>query len=77
MPDPAHILSPASCRDARELLRLSQEELANLASISVATLRRFELGGGGSSEYAARQIQLAIEREGILFFGPGQTPRIK
>ena len=76
MPDPAHILSPASCRDARELLRLSQEELANLASISVTALRQFELGDGGSNEYAARQIQQAIEREGIHFVGPGQTPRI-
>lgn len=70
-------LSPQSCRAARMLLRLSQAELANLAEISVSTLRRFESGDGKASDYAARQILAALEREGILFVGALRQPQLK
>lgn len=57
--------SPAICRDARDLLRISQEELAKLAQISVSTVRRFERGEK-VSDYSRRQIQAALERKGVV-----------
>lgn len=67
-------ISPQSCRAARNLLKLSQAELARLAKISTSTLRRFELGTGKASPDAARQILGVLEREGVLFIGPGERP---
>ena len=40
----ASLLSPAPCKSARGLLNISQEELASLASISIASVRRFKAG---------------------------------
>lgn len=58
--------SPTICRDARDLLRISQEELAKLAQISVSTVRRFERGDEVSN-YSQRQIQAALKSTGIVF----------
>ena len=70
-------LSPASCRAARELLKLSQEELAHLAEISVSPLRRLETGKGRPGSYASRQIEAALKHAGILFIGPSRKPELK
>jgi len=70
-------LSPASCRAARALLRISQTELAAHAEISVSTLRRFENGDGQPSAYAAKQLHAALEHGGILFIGPAKRPTLK
>jgi DNA-binding transcriptional regulator YiaG len=77
MSETTELLSPASCRAARALLKLSQEELARLANISVGTLRRFELGEGSPSPCAAKQILKALEQEGVLFVGPSREPVMK
>lgn len=68
MNQPMPALSPAICRDARDLLRISQKELATLAQISVSTVRRFERGEK-VSDYPVRQIQEALESTGIIFVG--------
>lgn len=68
MNQPMPALSPVSCRDSRDLLRISQEELAKLAHISVSTVRRFERGDK-VSDYPRRQIQEALESKGIVFVG--------
>lgn len=65
MNQPMPALSPAICRDARDLLRVSQEELAKLAQISVSTVRRFERGDK-VSEYPRRKIQAALESKGVV-----------
>lgn len=69
-------LSSDSCRAARELLRISQPELADLAGISVSTVRRFESGVGRPSAYAARQLLIALQREGIEFIGSRRDPTL-
>ncbi|WP_338466246.1 helix-turn-helix transcriptional regulator [Novosphingobium sp. ZN18A2] len=71
------MLSPASCRAARDLLRLSRADLARLAEVSVSTLRRFETGNGTPSAYASRQILAALKNEGISFIGPSGQPELK
>ncbi|WP_229735740.1 helix-turn-helix domain-containing protein [Novosphingobium marinum] len=70
-------LSPMSCRAARMLLNLTQPELAERAGVSVSTLRRFEAGTGKPGTWAIRQLEEALEREGILFVGAGAEPRLK
>lgn len=77
MSDAAALLSPASCRAARALLRLSEVELAQRAQISTVTLRRFQLEQGRPSDYAAKKILAALEREGIVFVGPTHQPLLK
>lgn len=77
MTEAVAVLSPASCRAARALLQLSERELAQLAQISMVTLRRFELGEGQPSEYAAKRIFAALEKEGILFVGPTLQPALR
>ena len=66
-------LSPASCRAARGLLKMTQEELAKAAQINVSTVRRYEAGDRLLSSYAARQIGLALKASGIVFIGPKGT----
>jgi transcriptional regulator with XRE-family HTH domain len=67
MDDTPIALSGASCRAAREMLRLSQAELASLAGISVSTVRRFENNQHKVSIYAIKQIVGALKKEGALF----------
>jgi DNA-binding XRE family transcriptional regulator len=63
---------------ARALLGLSQEQLAEVAEISLPTIKRLEaIDGpvGGRSE-TGKKIQLALERAGVEFIdenggGPG------
>lgn len=66
MTDLGAVLSPASCQSARELLKMSQAELAARAKVSATTLRRFERGESGISAYATKQLKQALSREGVL-----------
>ena len=69
MTDLATALSPASCLSARRLLKISQADLAARAKVSASTLRRFEGGECGISDYARKQLAQTLAREGILFLG--------
>lgn len=69
-------LSAAMCRDARVLLRTSQEELASLAGISLSTLRRLERGDS-VSDYPLQQIIAALTSAGIVFVGAEKAPALK
>ena len=71
--DLATDLSPASCQSARRLLKISQADLAAQAKVSTSTLRRFERGECGISDYARKQLALTLASEGILFLGGKRT----
>lgn len=66
-------------RAARALLRLTAQELADLASVGVATVRRAEAEDGeiSATEANANAIRRALEARGIhLLDGNGvQLPR--
>jgi transcriptional regulator with XRE-family HTH domain len=73
------MIYPVQIRAARGLLGMGQEELAELASISVVTVKRLEAAGTlirGSAQTLNR-LQRALERAGIEFIeqngsqGPG------
>jgi len=68
-------LSPASCRASRKLLEISQAELAEVADISVSTVRRYEAGALSLSEHAANQILAALKKRGIVFVGTARDRR--
>jgi DNA-binding transcriptional regulator YiaG len=55
-------------RAARALIKMEAKELAELADVSTATLRRFE-GGAKIHRKALRDILLALEAKGIEFIG--------
>jgi predicted transcriptional regulator len=67
---------------ARALLGLSQEELAEVAGVSLPTIKRLEaIDGpvGGRSETGTK-IQLAVERAGVEFIdenGGGSGVRLR
>ncbi len=73
------VIYPIQIKAARNLLGLSQEELARRADLSVVTVKRLEAAGTeirGSAQTTAR-IQKALEACGIIFIeqdrehGPG------
>lgn len=61
-----HQLSGKTLSDARSLLKLTQKEVAELAGISVSTVRRLERGER-ASDYAVGRLGEALKREGAVF----------
>jgi len=67
-------------RAARQLLRITAEELAVLSGVGVATIRRYELMSGVPSGNArsVEAIQLALESAGVEFIGaPNDRPGVR
>ena len=76
------MIEPAQIRAARGLLALSQAELAKMASLSVASVKRLEAAAGlrGAAE-TVWKIQKALEAAGVEFIpeeaGRGAGVRLK
>ena len=76
------MIEPAQIRAARGLLALSQAELAKMASLSVASVKRLETAAGlrGAAE-TVWKIQKALEAAGVEFIpeegGRGPGVRLK
>jgi transcriptional regulator with XRE-family HTH domain len=76
------VIEPAQIRAARALLALSQVELARMASLSVASVKRLEAAAGlrGAAE-TVWKIQKALEAAGVEFIpeeaGRGAGVRLK
>ena len=67
-------------RAARQLLRITADELANLSGVGVATIRRYELMAGVPSGNArsVEAIQQALEARGVEFIGtPEDRPGVR
>ena len=73
------MIYPEQIRAARALLGLNQTELATLAGVGVATVKRIEVGSGEIRGAAQTiwKIQTALENAGVRFIdadenaGPG------
>jgi transcriptional regulator with XRE-family HTH domain len=59
--------TPSQVREARGLLNIGQDQLAEMARLSLRTIKRFELETAPVSESAVEAIQKALEAEGIEF----------
>lgn len=67
-------------RAARQLLRITADQLADLSGVGVATIRRYELMSGVPSGNArsVEAIQQALEKAGVEFIGtPDDRPGVR
>ena len=67
-------------RAARQLIRMTAEELADISGIGVATIRRYELMSGVPSGNARsiEAIKRALESAGVEFVGdPDDRPGVR
>ena len=67
-------------RAARQLVKITAEDLARLSGVGVATIRRFELMSGVPSGNARsiEAIQKALEVAGVEFIGsPNDRPGVR
>lgn len=71
-------ITSGQVRAARALLKLNAQELADMASLGVATVRRAELAEGklGMTDANELAVRRALEQAGIIFIesngeGPG------
>lgn len=67
-------------RAARQLVKITADELAKLSGVGVATIRRFELMTGVPSGNARsiEAIQKALEAAGVEFLGtPEDRPGVR
>jgi transcriptional regulator with XRE-family HTH domain len=67
-------------RAARQLLKITADQLADLSGVGVATIRRYELMSGVPSGNArsVEAIQHALERAGVEFIGsPDDRPGVR
>jgi DNA-binding transcriptional regulator YiaG len=69
-------MTPEQCRAARAMLNWSQDKLAELAHISVITVRTFELGKSKPQPSTMHLMRQAFEQEGIEFTN-GDAPGVK
>src|SRR5687767_2947529 len=61
------IMSPAQCRAARALLKITQGELADAAGLGISTVVDFEKERRQVSQGASSAMRSALERGGIEF----------
>ncbi len=71
-------LSPELCRAARNLLDLSQQDLAEAAGVGRSTIADFERGARLPTPEKLAAIQAALEAAGVAFIEPnGGGPGVR
>jgi len=68
--DRAHNLTARQIKAARALLDWSQDDLASTSDLSVATIRKLELGHISPRDKTAHDIRQAFENTGLEFIEP-------
>lgn len=74
------MITSEQIRAARQLIRITADDLATRSGVGVATIRRFELMNGVPSGNARslEAIQAALEQMGIEFIGtPEDRPGVR
>jgi transcriptional regulator with XRE-family HTH domain len=73
------LITSEQIRAARQLIRVTADDLASKSGVGVATIRRFELMAGVPSGNArsVEAIQAALEEMGVAFIGtPEDRPGV-
>lgn len=74
------MITSEQIRAARQLIRITADQLAKFSNVGVATIRRFELMTGVPSGNArlVESIQRALEEAGVEFVGtPDDRPGVR
>ncbi len=74
------MITSEQIRAARQLIRVTADQLAKTSGVGVATIRRFELMTGVPSGNArlVESIQRALEEAGVEFVGtPDDRPGVR
>jgi transcriptional regulator with XRE-family HTH domain len=74
------VITSEQIRAARQLIRVTANQLAKSSGVGVATIRRFELMTGVPSGNArlVESIQRALEEAGVEFVGtPDDRPGVR
>ena len=74
------MITSEQIRAARQLIRITADQLAKSSNVGVATIRRFELMTGVPSGNArlVESIQRALEEGGVEFVGtPDDRPGVR
>jgi transcriptional regulator with XRE-family HTH domain len=74
------VITSEQIRAARQLIRVTADQLAKSSGVGVATIRRFELMSGVPSGNArlVESIQRALEEAGVEFVGtPDDRPGVR
>ena len=74
------MITSEQIRAARQLIRITAEDLASKSGVGVATIRRYELMAGvpAGNARSVEAIQLALESAGVEFIGtPDDSPGVR
>jgi transcriptional regulator with XRE-family HTH domain len=74
------LITTEQIRAARQMIRITAEELALASGVGVATIRRYELMSGvpAGNARSVEAIQKALEAAGIEFIGtPDDRPGVR
>lgn len=74
------MITTEQIRAARQMIRITAEELALASGVGVATIRRYELMSGvpAGNARSVEAIQKALEAAGIEFIGtPDDRPGVR
>jgi transcriptional regulator with XRE-family HTH domain len=69
-------MTPSQCRAARALLNWTQQQIANVARVSVVTIRNFENEKSTPQRATLDVIQRAFESAGVEFTN-GDRPGVR